>query len=179
MHGNVVDITGQRYNNLVVISRADDFSNDNNRNSRWLCRCDCGNEKIITKGCLLNGQKTCGVCIWISKRQGVLPLENKLVNRTKKQAEDRGYSWELSNDEARRISRMPCNYCGSMDKRKNSSTGELFSLNGLDRIDNSKGYINGNVVPCCKTCNHAKNNLSVDEFLAWTNKVYNYQRSLV
>ena len=27
---------------------------------------------------------------------------------------------------------------------------------GLDRIDNSKGYVIGNVVPCCGNCNRIK-----------------------
>ena len=44
-----------------------------------------------------------------------------------------------------------CTYCG-------------FPAIGLDRLDNSKGHIQGNVVPCCKECNIARNNnFSVEE----------------
>jgi hypothetical protein len=41
-----------------------------------------------------------------------------------------------------------------------------WTYNGLDRIDNAKPYTMENVVPCCATCNRAKLNLTVEEFLA-------------
>lgn len=50
-----IDITGQRYGRLTVISYSG--------NQRWLCRCDCGNYKDII-GSQLRGEitKSCG-CI--------------------------------------------------------------------------------------------------------------------
>lgn len=45
--------------------------------------------------------------------------------------------------------RKPCTYCGLMH-----SSG----VNGLDRIDSSKGHTKENCVPCCKECNQAKMN---------------------
>lgn len=36
---------------------------------------------------------------------------------------------------------------------------------GIDRIDNSIGYISNNIVSCCKVCNVMKNKYSVDNFL--------------
>lgn len=38
-----------------------------------------------------------------------------------------------------------CNYCG----------GAIATI-GLDRVDSTKGYEIGNVVPCCKMCNTIK-----------------------
>jgi len=46
--------------------------------------------------------------------------------------------------------------------------------NGIDRLDSSRGYILENCVPCCKVCNYAKRNMSVNDFLNWIKKVYNY-----
>ena len=41
---------------------------------------------------------------------------------------------------------------------------------GLDRLDNSKGYVLDNVVPCCDKCNRLKHmNISKDEMLAIVN----------
>ena len=39
-----IDITGHRFGRLIVIQSA---NIDARRNKLWLCRCDCGNEKII------------------------------------------------------------------------------------------------------------------------------------
>jgi hypothetical protein len=37
--------------------------------------------------------------------------------------------------------------------------------NGLDRVDNARGYESGNVVPCCDPCNRMKGTLSREAFL--------------
>ena len=44
--------------------------------------------------------------------------------------------------------------------------GQLPMLgSGLDRLDNSKGYVSGNCVPCCKMHNKMKHDLSLREFV--------------
>lgn len=53
-----------------------------------------------------------------------------------------------------------CYYCGSETDRL-----------GLDRVDSSLGYFNGNVVPCCFRCNHAKSDMSQEDFLILCNKI--------
>lgn len=45
------DLIGQKFGKLLVIDRADDKKG----RSAWLCRCDCGNEKIITGQHLKSG----------------------------------------------------------------------------------------------------------------------------
>lgn len=59
--GKITDLTGMKFGKLIVINRAENSSNGNNRNSRWLCKCDCGKE-IITYGLNLKGgsTKSCG-----------------------------------------------------------------------------------------------------------------------
>jgi hypothetical protein len=54
----VIDLTGQRFGRLVVLKRA-----ENNRRGQamWLCRCDCGKEKIISSSPLRSGvTQSCG-----------------------------------------------------------------------------------------------------------------------
>ena len=54
----VIDITGNKYNKWTVIERAE---NDKNGGARWLCRCECGNEKIVQASHLKNGaSQSCG-----------------------------------------------------------------------------------------------------------------------
>jgi hypothetical protein len=55
-----IDMVGKRFGRLVVIGRADDI--DPGR-PRWLCRCDCGNERVVRGISLRKGDtKSCG-CI--------------------------------------------------------------------------------------------------------------------
>ena len=48
----------------------------------------------------------------------------------------------------------PCHYCGVE-----------IEVTGLDRKDNNKGYIPGNVVPCCWDCNKKKGTKLYEDFL--------------
>ena len=55
---NFKDLTGQKFGRLTVIERVE---NDKNGSTRWLCRCECGNEKIIEGGHLRSHKiKSCG-----------------------------------------------------------------------------------------------------------------------
>ena len=40
----VIDMTGQTFGKLTVLSRAE---NDKYGKAQWLCQCQCGNQKII------------------------------------------------------------------------------------------------------------------------------------
>ena len=52
------NLIGQKFERLAVVSFA---GLNNSRGSRWLCRCDCGNEKIVAGCNLKNGHtKSCG-----------------------------------------------------------------------------------------------------------------------
>lgn len=54
----VNDLTGQRFERLIVIARA---GSTKAGLARWLCRCDCGQEKIVTNSNLRLGHvKSCG-----------------------------------------------------------------------------------------------------------------------
>lgn len=48
----------------------------------------------------------------------------------------------------------------------------MFTYNGLDRVDPSRGYATDNVVPACIVCNRAKADMSREEFHAWVGRVY-------
>ena len=56
--GKKVDITGQRFGRLVAVSETDHYSGVNRK---WMCVCDCGNEKIVSKDRLKSGvTRSCG-----------------------------------------------------------------------------------------------------------------------
>lgn len=55
--GLFVDRTGQRYGRLLVLSRAENIG----QFTAWLCRCDCGAEKVVMAGHLQQGRiVSCG-----------------------------------------------------------------------------------------------------------------------
>lgn len=58
---HLIDLTGQRFGRLTVIRRAPPEGYRTDTNAFWVCRCDCGNEKIISGMVLRNGQtRSCG-----------------------------------------------------------------------------------------------------------------------
>lgn len=48
--------------------------------------------------------------------------------------------------------------------------------NGIDRIDNNKGYTMTNVKSCCAECNYSKNNLHFLDYLTKLKQIYEYQQ---
>jgi hypothetical protein len=66
-----------------------------------------------------------------------------------------------------------CHWCGGAAASGDGSAG-------LDRIDNSVGYVVGNVVACCFTCNRERGTLTYEEYqLVWLfrrNKASAYAR---
>lgn len=57
MGRKAIDLTGQRFGKLTVISRKENIGNS----AAWLCQCDCGNTTIQTRNNLRQGNvKSCG-----------------------------------------------------------------------------------------------------------------------
>ena len=68
-----IDLMGQKFGRLTVIQRA---GFDKRRNSNWLCKCECGTEKIIAGRSLRRGHtKSCG-CLRreIARKRGYASL---------------------------------------------------------------------------------------------------------
>lgn len=56
--GKFMDLTGRRFGRLLVIEFV---GKDKNRNTLWLCKCDCGKETIVVRNSLNSGHtKSCG-----------------------------------------------------------------------------------------------------------------------
>lgn len=56
------DLTGQKFGKLTVLHRANDRIDPNGEHKTvWHCKCDCGNEKDITRSALISGaSRSCG-----------------------------------------------------------------------------------------------------------------------
>lgn len=78
-------------------------------------------------------------------------------------AKKKGIDFAIDEETFRVLMMRPCTYCGRKPKR---------DCNGLDRVDNSKGYTLDNVVPCCRLCNWTKRNLDLGEFICHVKKIH-------
>jgi hypothetical protein len=58
----IKDLTGQKFGNLTVMERADDYISPKGKHYvRWLCKCDCGNTVVVIGGSLKkDSTKSCG-----------------------------------------------------------------------------------------------------------------------
>lgn len=172
--GKVVDLTGRKFGRLTVIKRS--YPNTKWGHTRWLCKCSCGKEKIITGDNLKDGDtKSCG-CL----KKGIVCLSLGLANMRAKinwykfNARKKGLRYTLTEKQFKNLTQQDCHYCGLSPSNICNGKGTFgtYTYNGLDRIDNNKGYIVDNVVSCCKTCNHAKNNSTIQEFKDWSERLY-------
>ncbi len=59
---DIIDLSGERYGNLTVVKRADDYISPKGKHiPRWICKCDCGNETVVTRSALKYSKtQTCG-----------------------------------------------------------------------------------------------------------------------
>ena len=59
--GVKTDLNGKRFGRLVVVAPSESVRYKSSVHARWLCKCDCGNEKVISAQVLVNGNtKSCG-----------------------------------------------------------------------------------------------------------------------
>lgn len=58
MAGKRQDLTGQRFGKLVVIGLDPNYVPKSGRHAKWLCKCDCGNEKVVQSNHLKDGSQS-------------------------------------------------------------------------------------------------------------------------
>lgn len=85
----------------------------------------------------------------------------------------KGLEFTLSDQEFKELTSANCFYCGEEPSQvqKKHLTTKPYIYNGVDRIDNTKGYVTGNVRTCCGLCNRAKHQRTEAEFLAWIQRL--------
>lgn len=171
--GTRKDLTGKKFNMLTPIKFAGK-AKDGTR--LWKCKCDCGKTTIVRTTLITTDRtKSCGC---IRKYNYVLPKGEAAFNhvyaRYKKScAKSRGHKFILTKEEFKEIISQDCYYCGTKpgniykDHRLNGS----YTYNGIDRVDNSKGYTKENCVPCCFQCNVWKKADNQQDFIDHANKI--------
>ncbi len=136
------DLTGQRFTRLRVLRYTD---TDHHRQSKWLCRCDCGAEKIVGHNALKSGDtRSCG-CLHKeqqSKRLTIHGMTNRYEYRVWRGMRNRCNN--PRDDRFIRYGGRGITVCRKWDLSFQAfydDMGPAYSLeHSLDRIDNDGSY---------------------------------------
>ncbi len=163
MRGFFQDLKGQKFGMLTVLYWAGFKTRKSSRHYFWACRCECGAVRNVYAGHLRNGHTVSCGC---PRRQVTYKhLENKVYCTYRSGAKNRNLSFELSKEQFKQFLYSDCYYCGSPPVNKMTYKDKFIMYNGVDRKNNSRGYTLDNVVPCCRRCNLAKKESSLEEFI--------------
>lgn len=157
----------------------------------FVCACECGNIVTVSRSNLTTKAVSCG-CVRrekartniqsIIKESTELTAFNKLLNEYKHSAKARNHLFDLTNEQFNTLINGNCYYCGILPNRIQRSyarSDKTIVYNGIDRKDNSVGYIIENCVSCCTVCNLAKRSMTEQEFYTWINRVYNHVKDKI
>jgi hypothetical protein len=172
MHLNTINLEGRVCGMLTVGTPAEkpENSKTKNRGAYWNCVCSCGNTCVMLSTALLqNTTQSCG-CLRKRKYQdnplykGVGDFSKSMYTHMVYGAKKRNlevsvsieYLWDLFLKQEGK-----CYYTGypiTLNTRNKPKTASI------DRVDNRKGYIEGNVVWCRKDINIMKMDKPIEDF---------------
>lgn len=173
---------GQVFSKLTVLGY-------NSDKKGYDCICECGRLMNTTSSRLKRGlAKSCSCikALETSKRvlkpnnEGIL---NSIYGNYARSAKIRGIEFSISKEEFRPLLLANCTYCGvgpgirwsKADRYKIADVSD-FRYNGVDRVDNLKGYVAGNCTPCCTICNKSKLDMSINDWMTWLKRIAKYQK---
>jgi hypothetical protein len=172
----------------------------NGKYYEYICVCECGEQCSVKSYSILNGkQVSCG-CYQKEqhikrltgepnkgRKLGGLPSFRYLWHTYNRNARKRDIEFSLTEEQFQKLTKGICYFCGQEPNREvkhhlTRRNKKLYNYNnhylhnGVDRLDNNKGYTLDNCVSCCRTCNVAKGTQTEKDFLDWITKVYNYNK---
>jgi hypothetical protein len=145
-----------------------------------LAKCECGYEHYVNCFRLSNGKaRGCKCAVKGSNSslwKGIGIINGSLINQIKQSARIRNLEYKLTKKDLLDLLTKQQNRCiltgldlvFSSDKHKHTAS--------LDRIDSSKGYVNGNVIWIHKHANIMKNVFEMGYFLDLCKKIESYGR---
>jgi hypothetical protein len=184
--GKYANLTGRKFGRLTVIQRSEKRIGIDQKIG-WDCLCDCGNNCTLITQELKDGHtKSCGCynidCLKNREKKETYRLgfgvaaQNRIFMSYSRSAKYAVREFSIPKEEFIKIIQQDCYYCGSSPTNiTRSKTNKVILLyNGVDRLDSKKGYVEGNVVPCCGDCNFMKKNMLPDKFLNQIISIYNH-----
>ena len=188
---NIKDLTGQRFERLIVIKFHKTYKNK----AYWLCKCDCGTEKII-QGVVLT-QKNTFSCGCLNKDRiseigrapkpkgqdschykGYKLLSGRYYNSLHISAKKRDLIFDCSKEQIYSLIEKQKFKCAlsNVDIVLSPSNTLKEHTASLDRIDSSKGYTMDNIQWIHKDLQSLKMDLKNPDYILWCHKISNYQK---
>lgn len=166
---------GQKFGQLTVMKWIP-------RKKIWLCKCTCGRMTNSRTWSLKNGKhQRCKECgrhrdRITARLPNDLGIKRDMYRLYKSSAKRRDYVFHLTEERFFKLIALPCVYCGGepMDRPDYYRKGRMMKANGIDRVNNSKGYTKANCVSCCDICNNSKSILSVKQWKEWIKQVHKH-----
>lgn len=152
-------LVGKKVGRWSVIEKIQGYS----RSIKFKVKCDCGTEKTINYSTILNSN-SCGclqkeIISKLTRKPNNGAAIKKLFNRYLFGAQTRNLSFNLTEQQVYNLSQQNCYYCGIEPSSLVKTAGGQIKINGIDRVDNDKGYAIENCVACCSKCNYNKHDV--------------------
>lgn len=177
---NFKDLTSQVFGKLTVTRL---HSCGRGQSTKWLCLCECGREFVAYSTHLLRGKTThCGCDPYRGRQHkqwtGCGDISGNAWGNIKRGADgSKGrqpipfeitieYAWALFEKQG-----GVCALSGLPIWFRHTTTVYSSQTASLDRIDSSKGYVEGNVQWVHKDINRMKNSFQQDYFIELCSKV--------
>jgi hypothetical protein len=147
----ILDLRHARFGHLEVVA---EVARHPKRGRQWMCRCTCGGHRVFLTSALRSDRYThCGCRRRTgqrdAKRTGVGDLRASVFNRIHRHAARRGFSFEITLDDAWALFRSQEGRCAltgwTLTFAESNRTSRATGNASLDRIDSSRGYVLGNV----------------------------------
>jgi hypothetical protein len=176
---NPMILIGEVFGKWTVVENDWYISSKKYTDRACLVSCQCGIQKVISYRSLR--ARTSSSCLSCRPKpeRSIETVWTCLYNIYRQRGVVCKRDFHLTLPALKIVSLLPCSYCGrepsNLFRRKykidgkyafDPAPGMTLRYSGLDRIDSEKGYVHGNVVPCCWECNKIKSALPLDVFLA-------------
>lgn len=147
----------------------------------WVCKCECGTIKEVSGTALRAGLTiSCGCYHSESLWKGFGDISGSYWARIVRGAKSRNleikvnkeFCWSLFIKQNKKCALSGIELCFCRDYTRDS----IFQTASLDRIDNTKGYIEGNVQWLHKDINMLKNNLTETRLLELATAIVNNKK---